>query len=264
MTPNQTYNLRVLALDFSGNESELSGQVQCKAETPVDLTLPTLSLTQPGATNIYTTTAYSLTFTGQATDDGNNLSRVQVKNVTKNVENWDYSLHGSQADFRVADLGLVVGDNNVQVNVFDDAGNATQRAVTVRRLGQVAGAVIIIAGHNETFGLQTNIYNAANRAYRIFRSAGFAASEIQYLAPVGQDADSDGVLDTDAESTPDAIHDAITVWAQSRVGPQKPLFIYMVDHGFTEKFCAAGCDAAGAVTSKDLDEWLRGSGNAPV
>ena len=31
----------------------------------------------------------------------------------------------------------------------------------------------------------------------------------------------------------------------------------MVDHGFTEKFCAAGCDAAGAVTSKDLDDWLR-------
>lgn len=262
LTPNQTYKLRVLAVDFSGNESELSGQVECTAETPADLTLPALSLTQPGTTNIYTTTAYSLTFTGHATDDGNNLSRVQVKNMTKNVEDWDYSLSGSDADFRVADLGLLVGDNNVQVSVYDDAGNATQRAVTVRRLGQVSGAVLIVAGHNETFGLQTNIYNAANRAYRIFRSAGFGASEIQYLAPVGQDADNDGVLDTDGVSSPDAMRDAITVWAQSRVGAEKPLFIYLVDHGFTEKFCASGCDAAGAVTSADLDDWLRTLENA--
>ena len=40
------------------------------------------------------------------------------------------------------------------------------------------------------------------------------------------------------------------------MGPSKPLFIYMVDHGFTEKFCGAGC-SSGAVTPVQLDGWLR-------
>jgi hypothetical protein len=257
LTPNQSYNLRVLAVDFAGNESEPSGQVPCTAQTPVDLSQPALTLTQPGGSAVYTTTAYSLTFTGVATDEGGNLLRAQVRNLTKNVEKWDYSLSGSNAPFRVAEVGLAVGDNNIQVNVFDDAGNSTQRPVVVRRMGQVAGAVLIVAGHNETFGLQSNIYNAANRAYRIFRSAGFGDDNIHYLAPVAQDADGDGVPDTDGASTPAAIQEAVTVWAQSRVGPDKPFFVYLIDHGFVEKFCAAGCNDAGAITPKDLDGWLR-------
>jgi hypothetical protein len=214
-------------------------------------------LTQPSGSTIYTTTAYSLTFTGHANDLGNNLSRLQIKNLTRNLEGWDYSLSGSTADFRVADMGLSVGDNNIQVNVFDDAGNSGQRTVTVRRLGQVAGAVVIIAGHNETFGLQANIYNAANRAYRIFRSAGYGDESIQYLAPAPQDANSDGIPDTDGTSSPAAIEEAITVWAESRVGPDKPLYLYMVDHGLLEKFCATGCNDAGSITPVDLDGWLR-------
>lgn len=257
LTPNQTYNLRVLAVDFSGNESEPSGQAPCTAQAPVDLSQPTLALTQPDGSSIYTTTAYSLTFTGVATDEGGNLLRAQVRNLTKNAEKWDYSLSGSSASFRVTELGLAVGDNNVQVNVFDDAGNAGQRSVTVRRLGEVAGAVLIVAGHNETFGLQSNIYNAANRAYRIFRSAGFGDDNIHYLAPVAQDADGDGIPDTDGASSPAAVQEAVTVWAQSRVGPEKPFFIYLIDHGFVEKFCAAGCNDTGAIAPADLDSWLR-------
>ncbi|HMN29270.1 MAG TPA: C13 family peptidase, partial [Caldilineaceae bacterium] len=227
-----------------------------KPETPADSTLPGLNLSQPAGGTVYTTTAYSLTFTGQATDAGSNLSRLQVKNLTRNVEGWDYALAGANADFRVAGLGLAVGYNNIQLTVYDDAGNSGQRNVTVRRLGQVAGAVLIIAGHNETFGLQSNIYNAANRAYRIFRSAGFGDESIQYLAPAPQDATVDGTIDTDGDSSPAAIQQAITVWAASRVGPDKPLYIYLVAHGLAEKFCASGCNSSGAITPQDLNQWL--------
>lgn len=259
LTPNQTYLLRVRAIDFSGNESSPSGDVQCLVTTPPDTSQPAMTLVQPGSTSLYTTTAFSLTFTGQATDPGNNLSRVQVRNMTRNTEGWDYSLSGGNDDFRVESVGLAVGDNQVQVAVYDDAGNNTQRTMIVRRLGEVPGAVIIIAGNNETFALQANIHNAANRAYRIFKSGGFSDDDILYLAPVGQDADGDGTLDTDGVSTPAAMQQAVTVWAKEngRVGPGKPLFIYMIDHGFTEKFCAAGCEAAGSITPADLDGWLR-------
>jgi hypothetical protein len=53
------------------------------------------------------------------------------------------------------------------------------------------------------------------------------------------------------------VQSAITQWAQAQVGPDKPLFVYLVDHGLTEKFCASGCGAAGQITPADLDGWLR-------
>jgi Leucine-rich repeat (LRR) protein len=256
LTPNQRYAMTVNAIDHSRNESPPSGVVQCLVTQPVDSIPPVMNLTQPLAGTFYTTTAFSLTFTGLATDD-TNLARAQVKNQTRNQEGWDYSLSGVQADFRVKDIGLAIGDNQVQVSVFDDAGNVQPRNLVVRRLGEVQGAVLIVAGHNETFGLQSNIYNAANRAYRIFRSAGFSPDNIQFLAPVGQDADGDGTIDTDGLSTPAEIEAALTDWATPLLGPDKPFYLYLIDHGFEEKFCAAGCNAAGAVTPADLDGWLR-------
>jgi hypothetical protein len=182
-----------------------------------------------------------------------------VRNPTANSEGWDYSLTGGSDDFRIQDLRLAIGDNNVQITAHDAAGNTSARQVTVRRLGQVSGGVLIVAGHNETFGLQTNIHNAANRAYRIFQSAGFGDDAIYYLAPTAQDANGDGAPDTDGVTSPTTIQNALTTWAAAggRVGPDKPLFVYLIDHGFAEKFCAAGCDAAGQVTPAQLDGWLR-------
>lgn len=256
LTPNQTYTLRVAAVDYSSNESPQTGAVLCTAKQPEDTTAPSFSLQQPAGGTVYTTTASSLTFTGQAQDATNNLSRARVRNNTANKEGNDYSLTGGSDDFRVQDLPLTIGDNSIQVSVIDAAGLASSQSVTVRRLGNVSGAVIIIAGHNETFGLQTNIYNSANRAYRIFLSAGFSDDNIYYIAPAGQDADGNGTPDVDAPSSPAAIQNAVTTWANGRVGPDKPLFIYMIDHGFTEKFCASGCNS-GPVSPKSLDTWLR-------
>jgi len=259
LTPNLTYGMRVLAVDYSNNESSLSGEVRCTVRQPSDTTQPAFSLAQPGNGTIYTTTAGLLTFTGSAQDAGGNLSRAYVRNTTKNVEGWDYSLTGGSDDFRVQDLSLGYGDNQVQVAIYDAAGNVSQQSVLVRRLGSSSGAVMVIAGHNESFALQTNIYNLANRAVRIFKMAGFTDENIYYLAPIAQDADGDGATDVDATSTPAAIQNALTGWAKQdgRVGPGKPLFIYLVDHGFEEYFCVNGCGPGGKMTADDLDNWLR-------
>ncbi len=258
LTTNDSYQMRVQALDFSNNESPLSGQVQCTVRVPEDTTVPQVTLQQPAATSPYTTTAGVLTFSGSATDSGANLSRASVRNMTTGVERWDYTLAGTSATFRVSDLALARGDNTIRIQVFDAAGNVGERTLVVRRLGDSPGAVIIVAGHNETFGLQTNIYNSTNRAYRIFRSAGFSAEDIHYLAPVAQDADGDGAPDTQATTlSPAAIQQAITVWAKSKVGPGKPLFIYMMDHGLANRFCVTGCAAGSSITPDELDAWLR-------
>lgn len=257
LTPGETYKMRVLALDFSANESQQSGEVSCTATTPADTTKPSLTVQQPTSASAYTTTAQLMTIVGQAQDTGNNLSRVLAKNVTKGVDGWDYTLSGGSHDFRVKDLALGVGDNAIEITAYDEAGNTSTQTLTVKRLGQSPGAVIILAGHNDTYGLATNIYNSTNRAYRIFQSAGFRDEDIYYISPVAQDADNNGSIDTDATATTASVQQAITVWASSRVGPSKPLFIYMMDHGFEEKFCIDGCGAAGAVSPLVLDGWLR-------
>ncbi|RME46623.1 MAG: hypothetical protein D6791_07835 [Chloroflexi bacterium] len=257
LTPGEAYLMRVLALDFSGNESLPSGQVTCLAVEPTDTTRPSITIQQPTSTGLYTTTAGLMTFAGQVQDAGNNLSRVRVRNATLGVEGWDFTLSGGSDDFRVTDLALNTGDNTIQVTAFDDAGNTATETLTVRRVGQSPGAVIIVAGHNETFGLATNIYNAASRAYRIFASAGYNPDDIYFLAPVPLDADGNGTPDTDATATVTGIQQAITVWAAGKVGPGKPLFMYWMDHGFSDKFCVEGCGSGQVVTPSMLDGWLR-------
>ena len=257
LTTGSTYRMRVRALDFSNNESPESGEVLCIAQTPADSTLPSLVIQQPTSSATYTTTAEKLTFTGTAADSGGNLSRVQVRNVTKGGEKWDYTLSGASDTWRVEDLELGAGDNTISVKVYDAAGNTAEQSIVVKRLGSSPGAVIIIAGHNETFGLQTNIYNSTNRAYRIFKSAGFIDDDIFYLAPVAQDPDKNGVADeVDATSSPTAFQQAITVWAKTKVDANKPLFIYMMDHGLADKFCVTGCAGANSITPAQMDGWL--------
>lgn len=258
LTPNDTYQMRIQALDYSGNESQLSGQVQCLVRVPEDTTVPVIVLQQPSASDVFTTTASQVTISGQVSDAGNNLSRAYVKNNANGAEGNDFTLEGSSDTFRISNLPLSKGDNSIRLQVFDAAGNKGERLLIVRRLGDSPGAVIIVAGHNETFGLQTNIYSSANRAYRIFRSAGFSPDDIYYLAPVAQDANNDNAPDTRAVTlNPAAVQQAITVWAKAKVDANKPLFLYLMDHGLEDQFCVSGCTAGNHFTPAELDTWLR-------
>ncbi len=255
LAPNQVTRFRVNAVDLSGNESAPSGEVECAAQVPVEITQPAVTLNQPAGGTTYTTTAAALTFSGVAQDAGGNLSRVKVRNNTTGVEGQDFGLSGSSATFRVEDLSLAVGDNNIRVTAFDDAGNSSDRNLMVKRLGESPGAVLIVAGRNETASLQTNIFNSTNRAYRIFKSAGYSDDDIFYMASVEQKPDGD-VNRVDGPATAAALETAITEWARARVGFGQPFTIYMMDHGFADRYCVDGCNGGGAVTPTQLNEWL--------
>ncbi|MEZ4732847.1 MAG: fibronectin type III domain-containing protein [Caldilineaceae bacterium] len=258
LTANQLYFLRVVAIDYSNNESAASGEIPCRAADGADTTPPSLTVQQPAAANVFSTTAGSITFAGLAQDASGNLSQVRAHNITLNVEGRDYTLSGASDDFRVENLALDVGDNTIELTVYDEAGNSSKKTVTVKRLGASPGAVLIVAGHNETFALQTNIYNAANRAYRIFKNAGFTDDDIYYIAPVEQKPEGT-VNRVDATTSPAAVQAAILTWAKEngRVGPDKPFFVYLMDHGFADKYCVSGCNDAGKITPTDLNNWLR-------
>ena len=122
----------------------------------------------------YSTTLSAVAFSGTATDTGSNLSRVKVYNATRGGDpSWDYGLSGNSHSFHIENVGLAPGNNTMQVTVFDRENNASPTTtITIKRETNVLGAVIIVAGHNEDYSLQTNIDNSANRAYRIFRAPG--------------------------------------------------------------------------------------------
>jgi len=259
LTPNKLYYISVSALDFSGNEGTRSAEIGCRTVPPTDTTEPSVSVEQPSAAAVYTTTVSAVTIGGSAQDLGGNLSRVQVRNVTQGTEGWDYSLGGSSDDFSVEGISLGLGDNEVQVTVYDDAGNTGNASLTIHRLSGSLGAAIIVAGHNDTHSLQTNVNNATNRAYQVFQGAGLGHDDIFYLAPTAQDPDGDGAHDeVDAPATSANLQYAIETWASQngRGGPGKPLYLYLMDHGFIEGFCTDGCGSSGRTTSQDLDNWL--------
>lgn len=252
------YYLVLTALDFTGNESTESGEISAVPTPPTDDTLPVVSINIPTSGEVYTTTLSSLTIGGGCTDSGENLSRVHVVNSTNGSEGWDYSLSGASDSFSVGNINLNSGGNTIQVTAHDSAGNTGSDSLTINRVGAGPGAVVIVAGHNDSNSLQTNIDYCTNRAYETFLGAGFTAGDIYYLNPGPQDANGDGFNDVDATSNPANSQYAIETWAAAKVGPGKPFFLYLMDHGGAEKFCADGCGSDGAITPEDLNDWLDG------
>ncbi len=249
------YYIVLTAIDFSGNESNPSVEVGGVPAVTQDDTLPAADLTWPSAGPVYTTTVPMLTIGGTCSDSGNNLSHVRVHNTTNDAKGWEYNLSGGSAPFMVESIPLVLGNNQIQVTVFDAAENTGTASLTIRRIGDLVGAVVIAGGHDGTHSLQTNIDYATNRAYRIFRNAGFGPGQIRYLSPGPQDADGDGSNDVYADTTPANLHAALQ-WAAGEVSPGVPFYLYLMDHGGTEGFCADGCTLDGRVSSDSLDEWL--------
>lgn len=255
LTNSTAYYVVVQARDTSGNWSGNSAEVGAiPTASPGDTSAPAITLNRPSLTPNYTTTVARLTVGGVCTDTGNNLSRIQVQNQTLSADRWNYGLSGGSMTCLVDSVPITYGVNHLQATVYDAANHSTSVPLIVTRMTGVNGAVVIVGGHNGSFGQQSNINYATNRAYRIFRSAGFGAEDIFYLSPTAQDADGDGVSDVISTTTVANVHAALQ-WAATRIGPNVPFYLYMMDHGLTEAYCADGCDS-GAITSLNLNSWL--------
>jgi hypothetical protein len=258
LTNGTPYYVVITSLDLSGNESVYSDEIGAIPSDSADPTSPTVVIDRPTTALVYTSTVTSLTVGGDCTDGSNNLSRVRVRNLTNASVGWDYSLSGGSASFNVTAVPMNVGDNSIEVTVYDAADNTDTDTINIRRISGLNGAVVIVGGRNNSSSLQNNINNLTNRAYTVFRGAGFGAEDIYYLSPSPQDADGDGSSDVSSPTTPANVHAAIQ-WAAGRVGPGVPFYLYLMDHGGTELFCANGCtpsDTDHVITPDELDDWL--------
>jgi PKD repeat protein len=124
--------------------------------------------------------------------------------------------------------------------------------LSVRALGDepTPGALILVAGrYKEGDPLQPNIHHVTDRVRRLFLGHGYDDDRITYLAT---DGDLEG---QDALPAASYLEDAITTWAADKVGPDRPLTLYLMDHGDHDRFYLD--DPRGeTVTPDELDGWL--------
>ncbi|MEM7134642.1 MAG: C13 family peptidase [Chloroflexota bacterium] len=131
------------------------------------------------------------------------------------------------------------------------AGNLSY-ALSVRQLSESpsTGAVIILAGrYKNSDPLQENIHNVTDDIHALFQANGYSADDITYLT-------TDSTLaGHDAAATATGLRTAIVDWAKSRVGANKPLTLYLVDHGDRNVIYIDEPNGE-RVTSEELDSWL--------
>ena len=119
------------------------------------------------------------------------------------------------------------------------------------RAASPVGAVIVVAGRNNSRSLRQNINYAANRAVQVFLDAGLSRADVRYL---NSDSNPGGGLTPDAPATSANLQFAIQTWAAGKVGPGEPLYVYLVDHGGLDVFMTDG--SGDTTTAGELDGWL--------
>jgi cell division septation protein DedD len=131
--------------------------------------------------------------------------------------------------------------------------------LSVRREDNTAqvGAVIIVAGRLRVNDEQLPaIHAATDRAYHVWLGNGYAPERIHYLATdLTLDPDGDGQADVDALATKANLQAAITQWATDKIGPDRALTIYLMDHGEHDKFYLDG-PSNELLRPQELDGWL--------
>jgi hypothetical protein len=136
-------------------------------------------------------------------------------------------------------------------------GNEVGYTLNLRAVSYT-GAAILVAGKNGGAIHQNVITNTTDLAYRTLLRNGFSKDDILYLSSEpARDVDGNGLADDiDAPANVANVQNAITQWARTRVGPARPLWLYLADHGFAEQFLVSGNGIADVISPAQLDGWL--------
>lgn len=111
------------------------------------------------------------------------------------------------------------------------------------------GALILVAGRNSSGDdLQPNIYRVTDAVYTLFRNHHYDDDRIYYLAAENRPGRDDPATVANLQA-------AITSWAVDRVGPDRALTLYLMDHGSHEIFYLDKPNREWVLPTQ-LDEWL--------
>lgn len=155
---------------------------------------------------------------------------------------------GVHIEFTAARSGVLFVKST---NLAAAAGGATLRyTFAVRALDTPVGALILVAGSiGANDPVLTNIYHVTDAVRQLFRRHGYEDDRIRYLAA---DPNHPHV---NAAATVANLQAAITTWAVDKVGPDRALTLYLMDHGDQGRFYLDKSQNQ-AVTAAQLDDWL--------
>lgn len=132
------------------------------------------------------------------------------------------------------------------------AGSHVRYDLAVRNLREASqpGAAIIIAGKiRDNDPVDPNIYAVTESARQLFIDYGYTDERIYYLAPDRQQPN------VDALATAANLEAAITTWAAEKVGPDRALTLYLMDHG-DQGYFFLDRQRGEWVTPEQLHQWL--------
>ena len=154
-----------------------------------------------------------------------------------------------RVQFKATDTGtlyLRLQNDNTAV-----AANQPYR-LTVRRLTAATqtGLLVLVAGRLKAGdALQGNIDTVAQNVYALFRARGYTDDDIYLLA-------ASDLPNRDATADLNALYNAITTWTvQQGAGSDRPVTLYLIDHGDEDKFYLDGVRGQ-VLRPSDLDAWL--------
>ncbi len=158
---------------------------------------------------------------------------------------------GVRIDFTATQTGpLYLYLTNSDKAIYGDQVKYRLSVREIKNETQPQGAVIILAGRlKENDRLQANIHQVTNSVYAFFKSTGYTDENIYYLA---KDTTLPG---WDADATLSNLQSALTTWAVDKVGVNRPLTIYMMDHGGIDTFYVDGTRNQ-QLTPGAFDAWL--------
>ena len=167
------------------------------------------------------------------------------------AETWQATFTPAvRLDFQATQSGAVY----LRLTNYDDKiyGSNVGYRVSVRPLKTTAelGAVIILAGRLKGADrLQTNIHFSTQNVYNLFKASGYTDDNIYYLAT------DESLGGWDAQATLANLQTAITSWATDKVSSERPLTLYLMDHGGVDTFYVDGANGQ-ELTPGDLNSWL--------
>ena len=171
---------------------------------------------------------------------------------------WVGTVHVEKAGY---EFSMEDGDLPYSLNMAGQIAPQLRFTATALANEKDARAIIVAGGD-----LQDNLWPAtnanANFAYRTLIARGINKNHIYYFShDTAQDADGDGLAGNDVEDTPSLVRLENTIQSfinDQEVDAEKPLYIYLVDHGENKKIYLTKPKHTQAETlhAAVLDGWL--------
>jgi len=120
-----TYYIALTAYDTFNNESEKSTEISGVAPLPPDTENPTITITSPTSSSLYSTSNNTITIAGSASDN------IGVSQVTWSNNRGGSGSASGTTNWSASNISLLTGQNIITVTARDAAANTGTDSITV-------------------------------------------------------------------------------------------------------------------------------------